>query len=111
MADDSYWIQQAQSWQAKYNTLKDQFDRSIDAVKNFKTNFGVREKGDGSIVIDFDKMVRALGPEGCAELRQVIDDVHGGKPKKPHLKLGVDGKVTELNAPVPPEVAAIGARS
>ena len=49
----------------------------IERVQAFKSNFGVRERSNGEIVIDFAKMVERLGMEACADLRTVIDEKFG----------------------------------
>ncbi len=77
MDSDNVLLSRAQSAEAKYNTLKENVEPLKIRVQKFKENFGVREKDDGSIDIDFEKMVDRLGPAACLELRAVIDDVHG----------------------------------
>ncbi len=74
---DQFWVNRAQSAEAKLAALKESIDPLLTRIKQFKENFGVRERSDGSIVIDFEKMVDRLGPAACLELRSVIDDKHG----------------------------------
>ena len=59
-------------------------------MKTFKANFGIKERADGEIVIDFDKFADRLGVEAALELRRVIDEryhVSGEPGKKPRIKL------------------------
>jgi len=89
-AGDQFLLNRAESAEAKFGTLKANMDAVIDRVKQFKTNFGVRERSDGSIVIDFEKMVGRLGPEACLELRSVIDDkygISGAAGEKPRIRV------------------------
>ena len=74
---DQFLLNRAESAEAKLNTLKQNIDPLKERVQKFKENFGVREKSDGSIDIDFEKMVDKLGPVACLELRAVIDEKHG----------------------------------
>ena len=77
MADEQFLLNRAESAEAKLGTLKANIDALKERVQQFKANFGVREKSDGSIDIDFEKMVDRLGPEACLELRSIIDEKHG----------------------------------
>ena len=95
MADsgEKYWIERAQSAEARFNTLKENMGPAIERVKQFKANFGVREMSDGTIVIDFEKMVRRLGMEKSLELRQVIDEIYsvrGNAGEKPTVSVVAD---------------------
>lgn len=88
--DESYWINRAQSAEAKLQTVEDQFKPAIDRVKEFKANFGVREKSDGTLVVDYDRFAQAIGVEGALELRGIIDEKYSisGEPgAKPRIKL------------------------
>jgi hypothetical protein len=90
MSDDSHWIERAQSAEAKLATLKNQFEPALERVKAFKANFGVREKSNGEIEIDFEKMVERLGADGCLELRRVIDErwnISGNPGEKPKVRV------------------------
>lgn len=90
MRDESQWIEQAQSWEAKYRTLKEATDPALERVKQFKANFGVREKQDGSIEIDWAKFVERIGIEGALELRREIDQrysISGEPGEKPKVKV------------------------
>ena len=88
--DDNALLARAQSAEAKYNTLKENVEPLKLRVQQFKENFGVREKSDGSINIDFEKMVDRLGPAACLELRAVIDEKHGisgASGEKPKIRV------------------------
>lgn len=90
MSDESMWIERAQSAEARLKTLEDQYKPALERVKAFKANFGVKERGDGTISIDFEKMVANLGMEASIELRGVIDQTYGisGEPgEKPKVKV------------------------
>ncbi len=90
MSDESLWIERAQSAEAKLSTLKQASDQALERIKNFKLNFGVIERGNGEIDIDFNKLVERLGPESCLELRRIIDERYGitGVPgQKPRMKV------------------------
>lgn len=87
---ENEWREKAQSLQAQLNTLEQAYKPQIERVKQFKSNFGVRERSDGSIVIDYDKLVKGLGPEGCLELRKIIDStfsISGNPGEKPKIKV------------------------
>lgn len=71
---DSFLLNRAETAEAKLGTLKANIDALKERVQQFKANFGVREKSDGSIDIDFEKMVDRLGSEASLELRAIIDD-------------------------------------
>ena len=84
------WIERAQTAEALLVTQKESLGAAVERVKEFKTNFGIREKQDGSIEIDFDRFAKNLGAESCLELRKVIDDVYqvsGKAGTKPRMKL------------------------
>jgi len=88
MADQ--WMERAQTAEALLITQKESMGAAIERVKDFKKNFGIREKQDGSIEIDFDKFATNLGIESCLELRKVIDDTYqlsGKAGTKPRMKL------------------------
>ncbi len=88
--DDNTLISQLQAAQAKMETMKQAYEPAIERVKQFKANFGVREKSDGSIDIDFEKFVERLGIEGWLELRAIGDarhNVSGAPSEKPRVKV------------------------
>lgn len=87
---EEYWRDQAQSLAAQMATLKDAMGPALDRVKQFKANFGVRERSNGEIVVDYDKFAERIGIEGALELRAIIDEKYGisGKPgEKPHVRV------------------------
>lgn len=80
----------AESLQARLNTLEQNVGPLKERIQRFKENFGVRERSDGSIEIDFEKMVDRLGLEACLELRQVIDErykISGEAGEKPKVRV------------------------
>lgn len=90
------WMERAQSAEGQIETIRQATTAAIERVKIFKGNFGVREKRDGSIDVDFEKFAEGLGLEGCLQLRQVIDDMYrisgsSAKGDKPHIKLVAGG--------------------
>ena len=74
---ENMWMDRAQSAEAKLNTLRQAQGAAMDRVKDFKTNFGIRERDNGEIVIDFSKFVERLGAESSTELRKIIDEKYG----------------------------------
>ncbi len=84
------WMERAQSAEAKLVAMKESMGAAIERVKDFKKNFGIREKQDGSLEIDFDKFALNLGVESCIELRKVIDETYklsGKAGEKPRMKI------------------------
>ena len=87
---EDFLLNRAESAEAKLGTLKANVDALKERVQQFKMNFGVREKSDGSIEIDFVKMVDRLGPEACLELRSIIDTqygISGAAGEKPRIRV------------------------
>ena len=87
---ESDWIERAQTAEAKLSTLQQNIGPVIERIKAFKGNFGLRERDNGEIVIDYEKFVERLGVEGAMELRKVIDELYrvtGAPGEKPHLKV------------------------
>ena len=90
MSEESFWIERAQSAEAKLVTLKDAYAPALEKVKAFKANFGIQERDTGEIVIDFEKFVAKLGVESALVLRGLIDEQYhiSGKPgDKPRMKI------------------------
>lgn len=90
--DENTLIDENNSLKAKLAAMKDNYEPAIDRIQQFKTNFGVRERSDGSIVINWDKFVPALGLEQALELRREIDEhyrISGEPGEKPKVKLRV----------------------
>ena len=75
--DDGYWIDRAQTAEATLNTLRESLQPALDRVKAFKANFGVRERANGEIDIDFDKLIENLGQPASLALRTIIDERYG----------------------------------
>jgi hypothetical protein len=71
------WMDRAQTAEAQLKTLRDAQGAAIERIKDFKANFGIKERSNGEIVIDFPKFVERLGPEGSAELHKVIAEKYG----------------------------------
>ena len=83
--EDSYWVERAQSAEAKLKTIEDAYRPALERVKEFKTNFGVREKSDGEIDIDFEKFVDRLGA-AALDLSDVINEKYPVKQAKKKTK-------------------------
>ena len=91
MSED-LWRQRAETAEAKLITLKESLGHAIDRVKIFKTNFGIKERSNGDIDIDYDKFTENLGIEAALELRKCIDQryiISGEAGDKPRIKLVV----------------------
>lgn len=73
MSEDM-WMDRAQTAEAQLKTLREAQGAAIERIKEFKANFGIRERGNGEIVIDFPKFVERLGPDNVAQLRKIIDE-------------------------------------
>ena len=71
---ESMWMERAQSAEAKLITQKESLGSAIERVKEFKTNFGIREKQGGVIEINIDKFVENIGPASSLELRKIINE-------------------------------------
>ena len=71
---EQMWLERAQDAEAKLLTQKESLGAAIDRIKIFKTNFGIREKSNGEIEIDFDKFINNLGAESVLELKKIIDE-------------------------------------
>ena len=71
---EGMWMDRAQSAEAKLNTMREAQGAAIDRVRDFKANFGIRERDNGEIVIDFQKFAERLGEDSAIELRKVIDE-------------------------------------
>jgi hypothetical protein len=78
MSEDM-WMDRAQSAEARLKTLRESQGAAIERIKDFKANFGIKERSNGEIVIDFPKFVERLGKEGSAELRKIITEKYGKK--------------------------------
>jgi hypothetical protein len=72
--DESFWVSRAQTAEAQLKTLREAQGAAIERIKEFKANFGIRERDNGEIVIDFQKFTERLGIDGAIELRKIIDE-------------------------------------
>ena len=87
MADDSHWIERAQSAEARLTTAEANTNLVKEKFRNMMATLGARERGDGTVDIDFAALVDRLSPEHALELRAAIDEKHrisgdpGAKPK------------------------------
>jgi len=80
MAED-FWIERAQSAEAKLKTLQDQQDRIKEDAQYILTVFGARKKSDGSFDIDYEKFVKMLGEDQAFVVRGMIDTEYGNVKK------------------------------
>lgn len=90
--DEAQWRERAQSAESRIETMRQAHESAVERIKVFKSNFGIKERSDGTIDIDFEKFVENLGVENSLLLRKVIDETYqiSGEPgKKPHVKLVV----------------------
>jgi len=85
MESESFWVERAQTAEAKLATLKQAYEPAIERIQQFKSNFGIKESSNGLIDIDFDKFAENLGRESAMELRQIIETKYKrprGRPRK-----------------------------
>lgn len=90
MADESHWIERAQSAEAREKTLRDQIDRVKETARAVCETLGAKIRSDGGAEIDFEKFVERLGPENALAVRAIIDEKYGitGAPgEKPRMKV------------------------
>jgi hypothetical protein len=71
-----FWQDRAQTAEAVNITLKEASAAALGRIKEFKANFGIREKQGGIIEIDFDKFVTNIGAASALELKKVIEDTY-----------------------------------
>lgn len=76
---ENMWMERAQTAEAQIKTLREAQGAAIERIKDFKANFGIKERSNGEIVIDFPKFVERLGADNAKELRIVIADKYGKK--------------------------------
>lgn len=76
---ENMWMDRAQTAEAQIKTLREAQGAAIERIKDFKANFGIKERSNGEIVIDFPKFVERLGADNAKELRIVIADKYGKK--------------------------------
>jgi hypothetical protein len=90
MADESHWIERAQSAEAKLKTLQDSMEPLKAKVRGIKDALCARERTDGSFDIDFDRLAERLGVAACLELRGIIDarySISGAPGRKPRVRV------------------------
>lgn len=95
MSEDFY-RQRAETAEAQLATLKYAQAAAIDRVRQFKANFGIRERSNGDLVIDYQKFVKALGLEAALELRKEIDlayRITGEAGEKPRVRASAQGEL------------------
>ena len=85
------------SLQAQLAACKSQIEPVLERYQSFKANFGIKEKSNGTMTIDFSKMVSRLGPEQSAVLRAVIDEKYGpGESPIPDVLAQLVGKTVTI---------------
>lgn len=87
---EAEWRTRAETAEATLSTMKQNHELAIERVRTFKANFGVRERQNGEIDIDFDLLVERIGQIGALELRKIIDaryHISGDSGEKPRMKL------------------------
>lgn len=90
MADDSIYLERAQSAEAALATCRDNQDRIKEKYRNLLATLGAKEKSDGTIDIDFVALVERLNLEHALELRMAIDEFHnirGAPGEKPKVRV------------------------
>jgi hypothetical protein len=88
MAEESFWVERAQTAEAALTTCRDQTDRVKLKLRGMMEVLGARELSDGTIDIDFAKLAANLSPDHALELRAAIDEAHqisGGIGDKPRI--------------------------
>lgn len=93
MADD-FWIERAQSAEAKLATAIGQIEPLKEKVRTIRENLCAKERADGSYTIDFVALADRLGIEGALELRKEIDKryhITGASGEKPRVKIAAVG--------------------
>jgi hypothetical protein len=87
---ESYWIERAQSAEAALSTCRDNQDRVKEKLRGMMETLGAKEKGNGSIDINYDTFVERLGIEGALAVRAIIDQkysITGAAGEKPRVKV------------------------
>ncbi len=77
MEEIGYWTERAQSAEAKLATLKSTYEPLRERIRTFKSNFGLKERDNGEIEIDFDKFADRLGAENALILKEIIEKKYG----------------------------------
>jgi hypothetical protein len=93
--DDNTALSQRDDALAKLATLRQAYEPALERVQEFKKNFGVRERSDGSIVVDYEKFAEAIGVDGALELRAIIDEkykIRGAPGEKPRMRMAASNE-------------------
>ena len=89
--EDGYWVDRAQTAEAKLATCQENQDRVIEKFRDMMETLAARELSDGSVDIDFVALAGKLSLEHALALRQAIDDHHhisGDAGEKPKVRVG-----------------------
>lgn len=90
MADESFWINRAQSAETKLSTAQEQIERVKEKLRDIMETLCARERSDGTIDIDFDALVQKFSLEHALALRTAIDRHHGisgAAGEKPRIRV------------------------
>ena len=90
MADESHWIERAQSAEARSKTYEGQVERLKEKVRDVKEALCAKEHSNGTFSIDYVKLTDKLGVESCLELRGIIDaryNISGAPGEKPRVRV------------------------
>ena len=90
---ESVWIERAQNAERKLASVEGAYKPILERYQNFKANFGVKERSDGTIDVDFEEFAERIGIEGALELRKIIDEryqISGVAGEKPRIRLVAD---------------------
>ena len=78
MADESMWIERAQSAEARLATMQGNVDKSREDAIYILELFAARKQNDGSFDINFDKFIENIGREKALEVAKIIVEQYGG---------------------------------
>lgn len=115
MADESMWIDRAQTAEAKVATAQAGNERLKEKIRFIKETFGAKERTDGSFEINYQKFVDMLGREKALEVRAIIDETYNapvmelpdeGAPAS-LVALEIPGTVVPLPIPPAPPVTKV----
>lgn len=87
---EQYWIERAQSAEAKLSTCQSAQDGLKEEVRTTRETFGARKRSDGSYEINYDIFVEHLGLEAALQVRAIIDEkyhVSGAAGEKPRVRM------------------------
>ena len=86
---EQMWMEKAQSAEARIAPLSSAVDDLKGKLRDITETFGVKRNFNGTVAIDYDKLVENLGPEQCLILRGVIDEkyrISGNAGEKPRIR-------------------------